>query len=160
MHKLVTKTVKYGCFTVMVWCAIKGYGTKLLCQCPPILNSESYMNIIEGSLLLMLGSSSVFMQDGVPCLTSKATMSLIDHHKVCILSDWPQQSTDINIIENIWAKIKKNISRKHPANKNELWDLLKVEWSNIDTSHILQLYDSIPRRLQAVIKAKGPHTKY
>jgi len=47
MHKFVTKTVKYGGFTVMVWGAIKGDGTKVLCRCPPILNSEGYMNIID-----------------------------------------------------------------------------------------------------------------
>ena len=160
MHQFVTKTVKYGGFSVMVWGAIKGDGTKVLYRCPTILNSEGYMQIIEGSLLPMLDSNSVFMQDGAPCHTSKATMSVIDKHKVCILSDWPPQSPDINIIENLWAKVKKNISRKQPVNKNELWELLKLEWDNIDTTDILQLYASIPRRLHDVIKAKGLHTKY
>ena len=78
LHQFVAKTVKYGGFNVMVWGAIKGDGSKVLCRCPPIVNSKAYVKIIESSLLLMLDSNSVFMQDGVPCHRSKATMNYLD----------------------------------------------------------------------------------
>ena len=60
----------------------------------------------------------------------------------------------------MWAKLKKNIIWAYPKNKDELWKILQDEWQKIDASYIVKLYESIPRRLEDVIKRKGLHTKY
>ena len=50
--------------------------------------------------------------------------------------------------------------RPHPKNKGELIIALKEEWLNIDQSILENLVDSMPRRIEAVIKSKGYPTKY
>jgi len=140
--------------------AIKADGSKVLHRCPNIINSEAYQEILRTSLLPFLDSESFYMQDGAPCHRSKATLKFLDMLNVCVLSDWHAQSPDLNIIKNLWGTLKKNISRLHPKTKDELWELLQDEWRKVDVNAILELYESIPRRLKAVIIAKGLHTKY
>jgi len=160
LNTFVTKTVANGGFRLMVWGAIKGDGTKMLFRCPSILNSETYQNVLHTALLPQLNSNSIFMQDGAPCHRSRSTLTFLENHGVCLLSDWPAQSPDLNIIENLWATLKKNVSRRHPKNKEDLWAILQEEWSKVDSSEVRNLYDSVPRRLQVVIKEKGFPSKY
>ena len=40
------------------------------------------------------------------------------------------------------------------------WEKVEVEWSKIEPEECQKLIESMPRRLDAVIKAKGGHTKY
>jgi len=65
--KYTLKTVKYGGSSILVWGAIRGDGTKVLCRCPHILNSKEYQTVLDRSLMPLLQNSSIFMQDGVPC---------------------------------------------------------------------------------------------
>ena len=74
-----------------------------------------------------------------------------------MLADWTPQSPDISIIENIWSILKAKVQKRSPKSENELW--AAIDYS-IDDSVIIDLYASIPRRLQAVLEAKGEQTKY
>ena len=42
----------------------------------------------------------------------------------------------------------------------ELWERVEKEWNAIPVQICQNLIESMPRRMQAVIKAKGGHTKY
>jgi len=86
-------------------------------------------------------------------------LRFLENHAVCLLSDWPTQSLDLNIIENFWATLKKNVTRRHPKNKEDPWVILQEEWSKANSSEVRKLYDSVARRLQAVIKEKCLHSK-
>ena len=46
-----------------------------------------------------------------------------------------------------------------PHSADELWKALSEEWEAIDQHTIDRLIDSMPERLQSVIKAQGSHTK-
>ena len=43
--------------------------------------------------------------------------------------------------------------------KNDCFKNLQLAFENIDKNYIENLINSIPRRLEAIIKAKGGHTK-
>ena len=75
---------------------------------------------------------------------------------------WPAQSPDLNPIENIWDELERRICKRIPLPKNEteLFNLLQEEWSNIDESVYKNLVESMERRVQAVVKAKGHPTRY
>uniref|UniRef100_A0A914D472 Tc1-like transposase DDE domain-containing protein n=1 Tax=Acrobeloides nanus TaxID=290746 RepID=A0A914D472_9BILA len=67
---------------------------------------------------------------------------------------------DLNPIEHLWFVLKKRLYRRHFRNADELFQAIQEEWMPIPPDTILGLVESIPRRMRAVIKAKGYATKY
>ena len=47
-----------------------------------------------------------------------------------------------------------------PRGIQELWERVQKEWDNIGAEECRKLIESMPRRVEAVVKAKGGHTKY
>ena len=74
--------------------------------------------------------------------------------------DWPAQSPDINIIENVWNHIKCNLKKTASKNLHELRLNVRSQWDSITPQFINKLFQSIPRRLVAILRAKGYTTKY
>ncbi len=81
------------------------------------------------------------------------------------LLEWPPCSPDLNIIENVWHYLKLKMKKLRAANsRDELWEnvLLVIHsmWEAEMTETINNLYESMPRRMAAVIAARGGNTKY
>ena len=75
--------------------------------------------------------------------------------------EWPGNSPDINPIENLWARLKKLVALERVSNRRELIEAIVDAWFHvIAPEHLEQLVDSMPKRCEAVIKAKGYPTKY
>jgi hypothetical protein len=75
--------------------------------------------------------------------------------------DWPAQYPDLNQIEHLWEHLKRQLNR-HPDSPQGVWELLgrvEVEWGEIKAEECQKLIESMPRRIESVIKAKGSHTK-
>lgn len=70
------------------------------------------------------------------------------------------QSPDLNIIEQLWEELQRRLAGKRATNIVEKFIQLEEEWKKIPQSTIDALIDSMPRRCQAVIDAKGFATKY
>ena len=47
-----------------------------------------------------------------------------------------------------------------PKGVHELWERVEVEWNEIAAEVCQNLIESMPRRIKAVIRAKGGHTDY
>ena len=60
----------------------------------------------------------------------------------------------------MWALLKRNVNKENCNTVDELWDVIVDEWEQIPISFINSLYESIPRRLKALIKNRGEHSKY
>ncbi|KAI4895268.1 hypothetical protein NFI96_011739 [Prochilodus magdalenae] len=73
--------------------------------------------------------------------------------------EWPSQSRDLNIIENLWCHLKRAVHARKPSDLNELEMFCKEEWSKIPSATIQTLIRSYRKRLEAVISAKGGSTK-
>ena len=72
--------------------------------------------------------------------------------------EWPAQSPDLNIIENIWLYMKREL-QKSAVDIATRVDIQSV-WRNIELDYIRNLYQSIPDRLDNVVEMKGHLTKY
>jgi len=76
--------------------------------------------------------------------------------------EWLAQSPDLNPIENLWSIVKRRLGlyESVPANQHELWQRVHQEWRAIPKEIIQNLVESIPDRINSVIKNKGLWTKY
>ena len=73
---------------------------------------------------------------------------------------WPAQSPDLNPIEHLWDQLGRRLDRYTPRNKQQLWEIVRDDWYKITTDVTKKLVESMPRRLQTVIAAKGGRTSY
>jgi hypothetical protein len=74
--------------------------------------------------------------------------------------EWPSQNPDLNPIEHLWRDLKMAVHRRSPSNLTELERICKEEWQKLPQSRCAKLVASYPKRLEAVINAKGASTKY
>ncbi len=101
----------------------------------------------------------IFQQDLAPAHTAKGTKSWFNDHGVTML-DWPANSPDLNPIENLWDIVKRKMRDTRPNNADDLKATVKETWASIPPQQCHKLITSMPRRIEAVIKAKGAPTKY
>ena len=76
--------------------------------------------------------------------------------------EWPARSPDLNPIEHAWDMLQTAVSSRpvQPASVQELRQALLEEWDQIPQYKIRRLISSMRRRCQAVIEARGHHTRY
>ena len=75
---------------------------------------------------------------------------------------WPSFSPDLNPIENLWAILKRRLAayESPPTSVSNFFERVSEEWNKIDQNLCKSLIESMPDRIQAVIKSKGGQTKY
>ncbi len=100
----------------------------------------------------------IFQQDLAPAHTAKGTKSWFNDHGVTVL-DWPANSPDLNPIENLWGIVKRKMRDTRPNNADDLKAPVKETWASIPPQQCHKLI-TMPRQIEAVIKAKGAPTKY
>jgi hypothetical protein len=103
----------------------------------------------------------IFQDDNAPCHASRRAVQWKRENELNCLN-WPSQSPDLNIIENVWrtVKIKLQNSKCDILNKKILVREVKKIWVGLTPVYIQSLYNSISRRIRSVIVAKGHITKY
>ena len=82
------------------------------------------------------------------------------HNKGVTTIDFPPYSPDLNPIENLWSIVAREVEKHACETMEELQDVVAEEWDKVDKTNLLTLANSMPSRCQAVIAARGWHTKY
>ena len=102
----------------------------------------------------------VFQQDNAPIHTTKKVTKWFKKNNIMTM-DWPANPPDLNSIESIWKLLKDNIQKHEnfPRTVDELKAALREEWSKFDVSVLWKVVNSMPRRIEAVLDAKGGPTK-
>jgi transposase len=103
--------------------------------------------------------SWIFQQDNDPKHTAKSVQNYLRNKSITVL-DWPSQSPDLNPIENLWSYLEHSTIERKPKSEAELFEILEKAWEDIPAELLHSLVESMPRRCQAVIDAKGYATKY
>ncbi len=158
-HSCMKSSVKFP-QSVMIWGAMSSAGVGPLCFLKTNVTAPVYQEMLLPSAdQLFKDADFIFQQDLAPAHTAKSTKSWLNDHGVGVL-DWPANSPDLNPIENLWGIVKRKMRNKRPKNANELNATVKETWASIPPQQCHKLITSMPRRIEAVIKAKGAPTKY
>ncbi len=150
--------------SVMIWAAMSSAGVGPLCFLKSTVNAAIYQEILEHFMLpsadkLYGDADFIFQQDLAPAHTAKGTKSWFNDHGVAV-PDWPANSPDLNPIENLWGIVKRKMRDTRPNNADELKATVKETWASIPPQQCHKLITSMPRQIEAVIKAKVAPTKY
>lgn len=139
--------------------------TELVPIHPRSMNAEFYLeNIIQDHVMPFapfIGNHFIFMQDNARPHIARPVLDYLNEINIQVM-DWPPRSPDMNPIEHLWDTLKKSVRRHLPAPRNlqELERVVLLEWDNIPQETIQNLITSLPRRVQAVIRARGGVTHY
>lgn len=150
--------------SAMVWGAVSAAGVGPLCFIKSRVNAAVYQEILEHYMLpsveqLYGDDDFIFQHDLAPAHSAKTTSNWCIDHGITVL-DWPANSPDLNPIENLWGIVKRKLKHTRPNNAVELKAAIEASWASITPQQCHRLIASMPRRIDAVIRAKGFPTKY
>ena len=151
----------------MVWGCMMWEGVGNLVKTDGKMDTDLYTQIMEDDLLGGLDwydkspREIIFQQDNDPkhkCLVYRGWYK----DNGIELLPWPAQSADIAPIEHLWGHLKNRVKEYDhpPSGILELWESVEKEWNKIQPEVVQNLIESMPRRVAAVVKAKGGYTKY
>lgn len=151
----------------MMWGCIAHKGPGFACRIEGTMDQYLYKSILEDELLQTMEyyemdqSQIIFMQDNDPKHKARSVMKWLEEQEFSLLT-WPAQSPDLNPIENIWSQVNQKLARfdQPPSSLAELWERASRIFYSFTEDDCASLYESMPRRMDAVIKSKGGWTKY
>ena len=163
----VQPTLKFGGGSIMVWGCMTAQGVGYMAKIDNGLDADLYCEILRSDLMQTLAyyeldtDQVIFQQDNDPKHTSRKATQVLKDLSLDVLK-WPAQSPDLNPIEHLWDFLKRKLADypTQPKGMLELWDRVQETWESIDKETCLHLIKSMPRRIEAVLKARGGYTKY
>lgn len=160
----VQPTLKFGGGSIMVWGCMMAQGVGTLHLILGRMTAASYIDILDVELFASMtklevrASDIVFQQDNDPKHNARITKNWLEQKNLVTLI-WPPQSPDLNPIEHLWGVLKRSVTGVS-GGVNELWQKVQLSWNEISPEMCKTLVESMPRRIQAVLEAKGGYTKY
>ena len=124
-------------------------------------NAERYCDMLEECLEPFMQQDWTFMQDGASIHRAKHTKKWLEEHDIPIL-EWPANSPDLNPIENLWGILARAVyaNGRQFTTKEELKNEILKQWDSISGETLVNLANSLPKRIVDVIKLNGKNTKY
>lgn len=143
--------------SLMFWGFISSTQKGQLIKCPSPLTSSGYIEILQRAAIQASGDFGLtFVDDNAPIHRSGEVKKWMQDNEVQT-TEWPARSPDLNPIENLWGLMKRKLSQIQPQPKT-LCDLevcVQTIWEQIPHNTIINLYKSMPKRVEKCRKAHG-----
>jgi hypothetical protein len=103
-------------------------------------------------------------QDNDPCHSVAAQIvqdgNAANGSNVQVLPDWPPSSLDLNIIENVWALVQRQVNSLGCKDFGEFKQAVLESFVGLPSETVANLYNSMGKRMEAVLEREGSYTKY
>ena len=150
----------------MVWAAMRADNTIWLHRCSDNMDAQEYCEILEEAMADGMTfprptrKHHLFQHDGASIHRAKYTKDFIKSKHIAML-EWPAQSPDLNIMEHLWVSLLRHMTHMDFNSKDSLWAAIRAASDKVtQTNEVTKLYDSMPRRMEAVLRARGGPTPY
>ncbi|KAK7884426.1 hypothetical protein WMY93_027549 [Mugilogobius chulae] len=133
-------------------------GVGKLCFLKKTVNAAVYQDVLETFLIPTVEEQFgeedfICQQDLAPAHAAKSTKDWFTRKQLEVLA-WLANSPDLNVIENLWAIVKRKIRDRKPTTLDQLKQNIATAWEAVSAETCDKLVKSMPRRLQAVIQAE------
>lgn len=161
-------TVQNGGGGFMIWSCIGAKGVGWACKIEGTMNAKLYLDVLKDEMKSSVDhcvgdefkNDFVFQQDNATSHKADIVMKYLNDERINLINH-PPQSPDLNPIENLWKILKQKLQTNGKIqSKEQLWETFGQAWYNISSDVCKNLIDSMPKRIEAVIAAKGGPTKY
>ncbi len=157
----VLGTVAHGGGSVHVWGAIHYGGRTNLVILQANVNADTYRQLLATEMVPYARAHFLFQHDNAPAHRARRTQAFFEEQEIEQL-DWPPYPPDLNPIEHCWDARDRAVRQRdvQPTTLDELGQALVQEWAALTQRYINKLVESVPRRIQEVIRAHGGYTRY
>ena len=159
-----TPIVKHGGGAIIVWGCISANGVGNIQVINGTMDQHVYKNILKTNVKqsarkLGLPPTYYFQQDNDSKHTAHSNRDWLIWNIPKQLKT-PAQSPDLNPIEHLWGILKRNVHKYNAKSKEDLKRIVAIEWEKISPEICRKLVNSMHKRCQVVIRAKGYSSSY
>ena len=157
--------VQAGDGSVHVWGAFHNSAKSPLVLPDGYLTGVLYRGILQNTLVPFarhyFGDNYRYQDDNATPHRARVVLDFLQQGNVTKMEQ-PPRSPDCNPIEHLWDELGRAISSMDnpPHNLDELRQALLDKWAQFPVQHLQRLVASMPRRLAAIIAARGGNTRY
>ncbi|GFV69404.1 transposable element Tcb1 transposase [Trichonephila clavipes] len=106
-------------------------------------------------------STAIFQKDKARPHVARIIQSFFVNHQIELLP-WPARFPDLSPIENMWSMVAQRLTQITPpsATPDQLWQRVEAAWSAVSQERNQSLFESMPRRVAAMISNNGGYSGY
>lgn len=165
LNRYIQETAPFRGGTLMVWGGICYNGRTELHVCNGTMTGQMYRDTIINNIVEpfhgAIGDNFRFLDDNARAHRANIVLQRLDQHGIQVLP-LPPRSPDLNPVEHAWDMLQRVLEQQSPAPNmlHDLGRLLPELWQMLPVENLNNLVQSMPRRVEAVIQARGGHTLY
>ena len=122
------------------------------------MKSDGYVRILHQALGDVITDDVILQHDNGPVHKAEIVNDWLRDNQVLTI-DWLSYSPDLNLLENVWAIMKRQLASQH-LTFNNVEEVVQMTWTSFALETVSKLYESRPERVQQVTKNRDFVTNF